>query len=83
MGGDAGFGQRVTQWRKKSGLSRVDVAKALDIEKSYLQAVEEGRIFPTRLAQLGFEKFFELRRKNQPLQRGIFAQKKIYNKGFK
>ncbi|QCE33183.1 helix-turn-helix domain-containing protein [Acetobacteraceae bacterium] len=81
--GDAGFGERLTGWRKKSGLSRVDVAKALDLEKSYLQSVEEGRVYPTRLAMLGFEKFFELQKKKHIFQRGVFLNPPTRRKGLK
>ena len=40
-------GKRIAGWRKRKGISQIEVARRADLAPSYLSRIEKGRIHPT------------------------------------
>ncbi|MBA3900753.1 MAG: helix-turn-helix transcriptional regulator [Bacteroidetes bacterium] len=53
-------GENIKQIRKNKGLSQVDLAFLCEMEKTYLNPIEKGKINPTALTYLKIAKALEV-----------------------
>lgn len=62
---------KVAEWRKEKGVSKAHMARQIDVERSYMTKLEQGRIQPTGEKMLRIAEYLK-----QPVE-AVFMRQKV------